>query len=84
MVWGPEENSEYQDSPTVRKRAQHIFLTQEGTMVILYHTPTEWERFMARIGRLNLQDISNLISSHKTRELYGMTEGTISLVFPNT
>ena len=53
-------------------------------MVILYHTPTEWERFMARIGRLNLQDISNLISSHKTRELYGMTEGTISLVFPNT
>jgi len=53
-------------------------------MVILYRPPTEWERFMTRIGRLSLQDVSNILAACKTRDLYGSTEGTVSLVIPNT
>ena len=46
-------------------------------MKIVYHIPSEWERFQARIGRLSLDDVSNIVASNKTRELYGQTENTI-------
>jgi hypothetical protein len=46
-------------------------------MKIVYHIPSEWERFQTRIGRLSIDDVSNIVASNRTRELYGQTENTI-------
>ena len=51
-------------------------------MIITYHIPAEFERFQARIGRLSLDDVSGIVSGNRTRELYGQTEGTIAIFFP--
>jgi acyl-CoA synthetase (AMP-forming)/AMP-acid ligase II len=51
-------------------------------VVITYHIPTEFERFQARIGRLSLQDVADLLASNQTREAYGSTEGSIVLTIP--
>jgi hypothetical protein len=52
-------------------------------MNIIFHLATEWERFQSRIGRLSLEDISDIYASNRTREAYGSREGTITLVIPN-
>lgn len=51
-------------------------------MIITYHIPTEFERFQARIGRLSIQDVADLLASNQTREAYGSTEGSIVLTIP--
>jgi hypothetical protein len=51
-------------------------------VIITYHIPTEFERFQARIGRLSIQDVADLLASNQTREAYGSTEGSIVLTIP--
>ncbi len=50
--------------------------------VIVFHKPSEWERFQTRIGRWSIEDVSATIASNKTREAYGSREDTITLTLP--
>ena len=50
--------------------------------VIIFHKPSEWERFQTRIGRWSIEDVSATIASNKTREAYGSREDTITLTLP--
>ena len=51
-------------------------------MAIVFHIPTEYERFQTQIGRWSLEDVSSTMQSNRTRELYGSTEGTVKLIIP--
>ena len=51
-------------------------------MEIIFHKPSEWERFQSRIGCWSIEDVSATIESNKTREAYGSREGTITLIIP--
>ena len=50
--------------------------------VIVFHKPSEWERFQTRIGRWSIEDVAATIDKNKTREAYGSREGTITLIIP--
>ena len=50
--------------------------------MIVFHKPSEWERFQTRIGRWSIEDVSATIASNKTREAYGSREDTITLTLP--
>jgi len=51
-------------------------------MDLIFHIPSEYERFQARFGRCSIQDVAAIIARNKTREAYGSTEGSIILVIP--
>ena len=52
---------------------------------IIVHLPTEEELARQRMGgkfnRLTLSEVADIISRNRTREKYGVTEGTIQLTF---
>ena len=50
--------------------------------VIIFHKPSEWERFQTRIGRWSIEDVAATIEKNKTREAYGSREDTITLTLP--
>ena len=50
--------------------------------VIVFHKPSEWERFQTRIGRWSIEDVAATIEKNKTREAYGSREDTITLTLP--
>ena len=50
--------------------------------VIVFHKPSEWERFQTRIGRWSIVDVAATIEKNKTREAYGSREDTITLTLP--
>jgi len=50
--------------------------------VIVFHKPSEWERFQTRIGRWSIEDVAATIEKNKTREAYGSREDTITLILP--
>ncbi len=50
--------------------------------MIIFHIPSEFERFQTRIGRWSIEDVAATIEKNKTREAYGSREDTITLVFP--
>ena len=51
-------------------------------MEIIFHKPSEWERFQTRIGRWSIEDVAATIEKNKTREAYGSREDTITLTLP--
>jgi Rieske Fe-S protein len=69
--------------PIGSMRTGHSLTVATVKMDIIFHLSTEWERFQNRIGRLSLEDISDIYASNRTREAYGSREGTITLVIPN-
>jgi hypothetical protein len=69
--------------PIGSTRTGHSLTVATVKMDIIFHLSTEWERFQTRIGRLSLEDISDIYASNRTREAYGSREGTITLVIPN-
>jgi len=62
-------------------RTGHTLIAVRDSVVI-FHVPSEWERFQTRIGRLTLSDVSDIIASNQTREAYGSREDTIILTLP--
>lgn len=51
--------------------------------MIVFHKPSEWERFQTRIGRWSIEDVAATHEANKTREAYGSRENTITLIIPN-
>ena len=52
-------------------------------MTIIFHKPSEFERFQTRIGCWSIEDVANVYAQNLTREMYGNTENTIQFVIPN-
>ena len=52
-------------------------------MTIVFHLPTEWEKFQARIGRLSIEDVAAVIEKNRLLEMFGETDRTITLEVPN-
>ena len=52
-------------------------------MHIVFHMPTEWEKFQTRIKRLSLQDVSDTIEKNRLLEMFGETDRTVILEIPN-
>jgi len=50
-------------------------------MDIIYHIPSEYERFQTRIRCFSIEDVASVIERNKIREAYGSTENTITLTF---
>ncbi len=54
---------------------------------IIIHIPTETEMARTRQGgqfaRMTMDEVVAIINRNRTRECYGVTEGTIELVIPN-
>ena len=53
-------------------------------MTIVFHIADEAERFQRRLRVLRLDDVAAILVRNKTRDAYGHTENTISLVFPGS
>jgi hypothetical protein len=53
-------------------------------MIIVFHLPTEEEKFQTRIRRFTLEDVSNVMESNHTRELYGSMGETVNLTIPRS
>ena len=51
-------------------------------MKIIFHKPSEWERFQTRIGCWSIENVSATIEANKTREAYGSREDTVTLIIP--
>ena len=50
--------------------------------VVIFHKPSEFERFQTRIGCWSIEDVAATIEANKTREAYGSREDTITLTLP--
>ena len=53
-------------------------------MIIIFHLPTEEEKAHNRMNLLpeTIVDIASAYIRNRTREMYGNTDNTIQLVFP--
>ena len=63
-------------------RTGHTPQVAEIKVEIIFHKPSEWERFQTRIGRWSIEDVAATIEKNKTREAYGSREDTITLTLP--
>ena len=52
-------------------------------MIIVFHLPTEWEKFQTRIRRLTIEDVAAVIEKNRLLEMFGETDRTITLEIPN-
>lgn len=52
-------------------------------MIIVFHLPTEWEKFQTRIRRLTIEDVAAVIEKNRLLEMFGETDRTITLEVPN-
>ena len=50
--------------------------------VIVFHKPSEFERFQTRLGLWSIEDVAATTDKNKTREAYGSREDTITLTLP--
>ena len=50
--------------------------------MVIFHKPSEYERFQTRIGCWSIEDVAATIEANKTREAYGSREDTITLTLP--
>jgi hypothetical protein len=52
-------------------------------MTIIFHTPTEWERFQNQIRVFKIEDVAAVIEKNRLLEMFGETDRTITLEIPN-
>ena len=52
-------------------------------MIIVFHLPTEWEKFQTRIGRLTIEDVAAVIEKNRLLEMFGETDRAITLEVPD-
>ena len=47
---------------------------------ITFYMPSEWERLQVKIGRLTLEEVSQIIDSHNLSRMFGEKDGGITLL----
>ena len=52
-------------------------------MTIVFHLPTEWEKFQTQIKRLTIEDVADVLEKNRLLEMFGETDRTVTLEIPN-